>query len=54
MAVACPEFQIVNRGRCRNQCVTEFYMMAFREKMKILTGTPANRNINRDTLDDRK
>jgi len=29
-------------------------MMAFREKMKILAGTAANRNIYRDTLDDRK
>jgi len=53
-AVARPEFQIVNRGRCRNQRVTQLYVMAFREALEVFAGTAANRNIYRDTLDNGK
>src|SRR5882672_5656701 len=53
-AVARPQFQIVDRDRCGNQGVSQFYVVALRVLPQIVSCAYSNFGIYRDAMNRRK
>jgi len=53
-AIARPELQIVDRGRCGNQRVSQFNVMAFRVLSQVVSSALPNFGIDRDGMDRSK